>query len=223
MNYETDGWAAAESFMPIQPQKDIDMGKNNKSHAMRLLESARYFKRVSALMQGIRGKRVVIALPGEGKEDAEDRSIRDFGMVRVYLYAVIVELSIKAIWSFENQGQEPKHHHDVSALFRQLNKETRDRIKDLYIAVCSAYHNAVFAGMHQHGKDSMQVEMAMLEEALTWNKTAVKDYKYDFELDGRTVPCGAMWDGETVWFGAALPDFSHDLLDFAGKLTSADH
>ena len=83
MNYETDGWTAEENFMPIQPQKELDMGKSNKSHAMRLLESARYFKRASALMQGIGGKRVAIALPGEGKEDAEDWSMRDFGMVRV--------------------------------------------------------------------------------------------------------------------------------------------
>ena len=75
--------------------------------------------------------------------------------------------------------------------------------------------------MEQHGWGKIQVEMATLEEALTWNKTAIKDYKYDVRLDGRAVPCGLIWGGESPYTTTAFPNFSRNLLDFASERISA--
>ena len=150
-------------------------------------------------MAGAGGKKVALGLQGETQKEAESRSMFDFSMVRVYIYAVIVELSIKAVWLSEDQGREPRYSHDVAEFFSELQLETQKRIKKIYIAACSAYNSTMSTVINQRGRESMQVEMATLEEALAWNATAIKDYKYDLKPDGRTVPCGVMWGGERVY------------------------
>ena len=53
-------------------------------------------------------------------------------MVSVYLYAVIVELSIKAVWLFEDQGRKLGTDHNVARFFSELRPETKTRIREIY-------------------------------------------------------------------------------------------
>ena len=55
--------------------------------------------------------------------------------------------------------------------------------------------------------------MASLEEALQWNADAMIRLKYDLTPRGKTVPSGAMWDGETIWI---LPN--NEMLNFGLQL-----
>ena len=60
------------------------------------------------------GPGIVVGLPGESREEAESNSIHDFGMTSIFLYALIVELMIKGLWSYENRGAEPEHNNTTS-------------------------------------------------------------------------------------------------------------
>ena len=44
------------------------------------------------------------------------------------------------------------------------------------------------------------VRFATFKEALENNADTVRDFKYDFELKGKTVAFGGVvWDGKTIW------------------------
>ena len=69
-------------------------------------------------MAGDGNQRVGLLLPGETRgQEAENRCMLDFNMVCVYLYTIIIELSIKALWLLENRGQELRKSHDVTGFF----------------------------------------------------------------------------------------------------------
>ena len=56
------------------------------------------------------------------------------------------------------------------------------------------------------------MKAATLNEALQWNKKAVKNMKYEMELSGRIVPNGMLWkDQQTVWVANKLPNFALEL------------
>ncbi len=160
---------------------------------------------------------IAIQRPGESREDAEDRSRLDFGMTSIVLYALIVELTIKGIWSYENRDAEPEHTHHIANIFNKLQHGTQTQIKRIYESACERYALVLSEGRRQLGKERFQVEMASLEEALQWNANAMIHFKYDLTPRGKTVPAGAMWDGETIWIlpKDKVPNFGLQLVEWA--------
>ena len=79
---------------------------------------------------------IVLQRPGESREEAEDRSSFDFRMISIVLYALIVELTIKGLWSYENGRAEPEHTHHITNIFNRLQRGTQTEIKRIYESVC---------------------------------------------------------------------------------------
>ena len=174
---------------------------------------------VGRSLRGLRATHpgIVVARPGESREEAENGSGLDFGVTSVFLYALIVELTIKGLWSYENRGAEAEYTHHIEKIFRELQTGTRAQIDAIYESNRKHYTRIVSEGKQQLGEESIQVEMASIEEALQWNAKAMVHLKYDLLPRGKTVPAGAMWDGETIWFGSevVMPNFALQLVDWA--------
>ena len=162
-------------------------------------------------------RRLVVQRPGESMEDAKDKSGLDYAMTGIFLYAMIVELTIKGLWSYENNGVEPERTHHIVNIFGDLRPETKTRIKALYESICKDYVEAISKGKQQLGKEGIQVEMASLDEAFEWNANAMVHLKYDLIPHGKTVPTVAMWDSKTIWTfpGDTIPNFGSQLLSWA--------
>ena len=198
-----------------------------ETHVTRLINSARRFRRVSELLAGSKGRPVAIQQLEENLEESEHFSRIAYAIVRSYLYAIIVELSIKAIWSFEKEGNEPEYTHDIIKLFRQLKRETQIRIEEIYGTLQIQYNYYLSHMKEHHGKEDFfkHVKIATtVEEAFEWNKVAITEHKYDLIIDGRTVPCGSLYGltGKQVIIlpTPKLSDFSYDLLDFVERQTN---
>ncbi len=142
---------------------------------------------------------IAVQRPGESREEAEDRSRLDLGMTSIVLYALIVELTIKGLWSYENGRAEPEHTHHIANIFSRLQRGTQTQIKRIYESACERYALVQSEGRQQLRQERFKVEMASLEEVLQWNANAMIHLKYDLTPRGKTVPAGAMWDGETIW------------------------
>ena len=151
-----------------------------------------------------------------GKRQRTDQG-SDFGMISIVLYALIVELTIKGLWSYENGRAEPEHTHHIANIFNRLQRGTQTQIKRIYESACERYALVQSEGRQQLGKERFQVEMASLEEALQWNANAMIHLKYDLTPRGKTVPAGAMWDGETIWIlpQDKMPNFGLQLVEWA--------
>ena len=163
------------------------------------------------------GPSIVIARPGESQEEAENSSRLDFGVTGIFLYALIVELTIKGLWSYENRGAEPERTHHIVNIFSKLNRGTRTQIETIYESNRKHYTRVVSEGKRQVGEERIQVVMASLLEALQWNANAMVHLKYDLIPSGKTVPAGAMWDGETIWIDTEdnMPNFGLQLAEWA--------
>ena len=150
------------------------------------------------------------------KKNAIDRQISGAALTRVVLYPIVVELVVKHIWE-QQQGKTAEHHHDVHRLFKVLRPDTRCHIESLYYECCVAYKNAIQVGKRQHGSDVVAVEMANLEEALHWNKDAVKNFKYEMTLRGHSVPTGIFWKPEHHFWVVrnTFPNFAIELTRWA--------
>ena len=74
----------------------------------------------------------MVARHGENREEAEDNSSFDFAVTGIFLYALVVELTIKGLWSYENRGAEPRHMHHVANVFRELQGATQMQIETIY-------------------------------------------------------------------------------------------
>ena len=143
--------------------------------------------------------RIAVGLPGESREDAKSNSQFDCAMISIFLYALIVELTIKGLWSYENCGAEPEHTHHIANIFSKLKHDTQTQIETIYESSCECYTPVLSEGEQRLGKEGIQVEMASLSEALQWNADAMVHFKYDLTPRGKTVPAGAMWGGDTIW------------------------
>ena len=178
-------------------------------------------RQVGRSLRGLRATRpgIVVARSGESREEAENGSRLDFGVTGIFLYALIVELTIKGLWSYENHGAEAKHTHHIENIFSELQGGTRAQIEAIYEGNRKHYTRILSEGKRQLGEGGIQVEMASLVEALQWNAKAMVHLKYDLVPRGKTVPAGAMWDGETIWLGSEvdMPNFGLQLVDWAAE------
>ena len=152
------------------------------------------------------------------EQDAVDRQRLGAALTRVVLYPIVVELVVKHIWE-QQQGRTAKRHHDVHRLFKELRPDTQRHIESLYDECCVAYKNAIQAGTRQHDSDAVAVETANLEEALHWNKDAMKNFKYEMTLRGRSVPTGIFWKPEHHFWvvPSTFPNFAIELTRWAAR------
>ena len=168
--------------------------KNKRS----MIDKARQVERSLRFLRNM-GPKIAVSLTGESREEAESNSKIDFEMTSIFLYALIVELTIKGLWSYENRGAEPDHTHDIEYIFSKLKHDTQTQIETIHEISCQHCARVVSEGKRQLGEESCQVEMASLVEALQWNKNAMVHLKYDLTPSGKTIPVGPMWDGITIW------------------------
>ena len=62
----------------------------------------------------------------------------------------------------------------------------------------------------------MTVDMANLEDALRWNKMAVKNFKYEITPCGKSVPTGIIWKSKRYWVvHGTFPNFAIKLTRWA--------
>ena len=177
----------------------------------------------SLLILGMEGLRPVGAVPvspaavrdAGSVNAAAERQVLGAALTSAVLYAVVVELVMKHIWEQEHR-KTAAYHHDVHGLFQALRPQTQRDIEALYNDCCVKYEAAVQAGQQQHGPGAVAVDMASLEEALQWNKGAVKDLKYEMTPRGRSVPTGLIWSAETLWVvPSTFPNFAIELTRWA--------
>ena len=188
------------------------------------------------LIRGMEGLSLggAVSVPPKAIEDAGtveaalSLQVRDNALTRVVLYAIVVELVVKHVWKQEH-GTTADHTHNVHKLFKQLRPETRSEIEDLYDECClpykdwirGVYQNAIQAGKLKDGP--VAVDVASLEEALRWNKCAMRDLKYTMKPDGPSVPAGVGWHGDSLVVpGNRLPNFAVELTHWAGRQGSTD-
>ena len=167
--------------------------KNEKN----MIDTAYRVGRSLGLLQKIK-KEIVVQQHEESLESAKDNSIIDFAMTSIFLYALIVELTIKGLWSYENCGKEHQHTHNIANIYSKLEHSTQTQIKIIYDSSCKYYTQVISKGEQQLGGKNIQVEMASLVEALEWNEEAMVNFKYDLTPRGKTIPAGVIWDCETI-------------------------
>ena len=176
-------------------------------------------------MEGLRPGRLVpvsqAAIRDAGSVNAaRDRQRLGAALTSAVLYAVVVELVVKHIWEQEH-GKTAEYRHDVHQLFQALSLRTQRDVEALYNNCCVKYKAAVQAGKQQLGAGAVAVDMASLEEALRWNKDAVKDLKYEMTPRGRSVPTGIFWNSETLWVvPSTFPNFAIELTRWAAHRSS---
>ena len=148
---------------------------------------------------------------------ALDRQRIGTALTSAVLYAVVVELAVKHIWE-EEHGKTAGHTHDVRRLFQAVSSQTRREVEALYNSCCVGYAAAIEAGKRKHGPEAVAVDMADLDEALQWNKDAVKNLKYEMTPRGRSVPTGLFWDSDRVWVvPSTFPNFAIELVRWAAR------
>ena len=147
---------------------------------------------------------------------AKDRQMIGNALSAVILYSIVVELVIKHIWEVEHK-RSAEHTHNVLGLFKDLDSATQGEITRIYDECCPAYEEAVRVGVQQLGDASIQVEIANINEALEWNESAMKNFKYDLTPQGKSVPNGLFWSSDTIWkVPDRFPNFAVKLTRWAG-------
>ena len=147
-----------------------------------------------------------------------DRQRLGNALTAVALYCIVVELVIKHLWEVKH-ARTAKCTHNVLGLFDELDSATRDEIERIYGRCCSVYADAVRDGVQQLGAAAVQVEIANIREALEWNQSAMRDFKYDMTPDGKSVPSGVLWNSKTLWvLPSGVPNFAVSLTRWALSL-----
>ena len=173
-------------------------------------------------MEGLRAGRGVpvsqAAVEDAGAvSDAVDQQRLGAALTCAVLYAIVVELVVKHLWE-QKHAQIAEYRHDVYRLFQQLEPKTQRDVLALYDKCCRAYKKAIQTGKQQHGSETVAVDMANFEEALQWNKHAMRDLKYEMIPSGRSVPAGIFWNsnGSEFWvLPSTFPNFAIELTRWA--------
>ena len=164
------------------------------------------------------------------QEEAESKKVDTLyrrKMTAHFLYAMIFELCIKVIWEIEH-NKTPKPNHDILSRYRELSKDSRQAISDLYdTQVGNTKHiiSRLNSGItDEHGYIvNVSVKLQSLEDALTSNQETVKNFKYDGRLDEKSsVLCSVMLNDNEM-LPLQEPEmivFPELLLDYAISLNS---
>ena len=121
-------------------------------------------------------------------------------MVCHFLYALVFENLIKAIWELDKRTV-CKNTHVINALYHELSKRSQSEIKDLFdehLARLVEWEATDRAG--EKKKLGEVVPFQSLEEFLGANAEIVRDFKYDIKLKGKCSAMGSLiWNSETIW------------------------
>ena len=193
---------------------NVDSDLNRKiSMAKSFLDSSQLLERTT--------NQIIAGSREEAESKADDTRYRR-KMTAHFLYAVVFELCIKIIWEIEH-NKTPKPNHDILSRYRELSKDTRQAISDLYDTQVRNTKHIISQANSGGNVVNLCIELQSLEDALTSNQETIKNFKYDGKLDKKSsVLCSIMWDENEIY---VLPKpeiviFPQLLLDYAISLNS---
>ena len=144
-------------------------------------------------------------------------------MVVHYLYSIVIEISIKAIWEIEHQ-QPPVHSHDILARYNELSPKSRHAIMDMYNEQISQTKKALSQYIDNGKTMDTILDFKSLEETLQSNEEIIKNFKYDARHSGKSSGLGSyMWKDNQIYLLSAsgVTIFPQLLLDYAVSLMPA--
>ena len=173
-------------------------------------------------------ERTLNQVVAKSQEEAESK-VEDTRYTRKmtahFLYAVVFELCIKIIWEIEHNAS-PKPNHDILSRYRELSKESRQAISDMYDTQVKNTENTIShsnSGVRDNKGDvvNLCIQLQSLQDALKSNPQTMKDFKYEGRLTGKSSAFGSiMWSTDRVYI---LPNpefivFPEQLLTYAISL-----
>ena len=191
--------------MAMKQSPSADQSSENsedKRHSVRFYEAALLFSKVSSY--GIKQSEKNLS---ETKNCEIVKELYDSYRVKAYLFTLITENLIKALWAFENSEEKPRHTHKILELWRELPVKLKKEVKEVYFR-------------YKIWKEKYEKEMATFEETLEWNSKTIKEGKYDLPIspnfNRKSIPCGIKYtsNGGLTGNSAGFPDFSRELLLF---------
>ena len=161
----------------------------------------------------------------EAESKAEDARYRRKMTVH-FLYAIVFELCIKIIWEIEH-NKPAKPNHDILSQYRELSKESRKAISEMYDNQVKITENIISrsnSGVKDNYGDTVNlcVELQSLQDALISNPQTMRDFKYDGRFTGKSSAFGSiMWSKDRKYI---LPNpnfivFPEHLLTYAISLS----
>ena len=200
--------------MVMKQSPSADQSSENsedKRHSVRFYEAALLFSKVASY--GIKQSEKNLS---ETKNYETVKELYDSYRVKAYLFTLITENLIKALWAFENSEEKPRHTHKILELWRELPQNLKEKIKEVY-SECKIWTT------------ENEKEMATFEETLEWNSETIRDGKYDLSsspnFNGKSIPCGIKYtktgDG-LIGNAAGVPDFSQRLLEFVKNYINSE-
>ena len=126
------------------------------------------------------------------RENAEARladNILRRKTVTHFLYAMVIEISIKVIWEIE-KGETPKYNHDIWSRYTELSPDSQQKIANMYNTQVANINTIVSQcnGEKDRGGRIVNItlDLQSLEDALKSNRQTVRDFKYDGKFDGKS-------------------------------------
>ena len=165
----------------------------------------------------------------DSQEDAEARLAENTlrrKTVTHFLYAMVIEISIKVIWEIE-KGNTPEYNHDIWSRYTELSLDSRYKISDLYETQVANINTIVTRCNRQKDNGgrivNITLDLQSLEDALKANEQTVINFKYDGKFEGKSSAlCSVMRTDSLIY---ALPRsianaiiFPRQLLDYVISL-----
>ena len=160
-----------------------------------------------------------VSQPG-GTQAAIDPQRLGRGLTRVVLSAVVVELVVKHAWEVARSKTAP-HTHNIICLCNELPSDVQRLIRSLYDACLPRYSEAI--QVLRSKVPAVDVPLASFDEALKWNRCAMRDLKYEMAPSGKAVPYGVFWGSGTIWVPShdvPLPNYAVELFHWAANFYS---
>ena len=169
----------------------------------------------------------IFAKSQEEAESKADDTRYTRKMTAHFLYAIVFELCIKIIWEIEH-NEPPKTNHDILSRYRELSKESRQAISDMYDNQVKITQNIISRSnsgvTDNYGETvSLCIELQSLEDTLKSNPETMRDFKYDGKLTQKSSAFGSiMWskDRKYILSDPNFIVFPEQLLTYAISLNT---
>ena len=189
------------------------------------IKMAKTFLESVQLLEGTLNQ--IFAKSQEEAESKADDTRYTRKMTAHFLYAIVFELCIKIIWEIEH-NEPPKPNHDILSRYRELSKESRQAISDMYDNQVKFTQNIISRSnsgvTDNYGETvSLCIELQSLEDTLKSNPETMRDFKYDGKLTQKSSAFGSiMWSKDRKYL---LSDpnfivFPEQLLTYAISLNT---
>jgi HEPN domain-containing protein len=144
-----------------------------------------------------------------------------------FLYATVIELSIKVIWTSEKNKVAPRRH-DILSLYEDLSDEQQQEIRKIYDR---QVFNTEYLISQSNGQiDSLgkivdiRPTLQLLEDMLKSNQQTMTGFKYDSQFNGKSSALSSiMWYENEIFLlpTPKLTIFPKFLLEYAISLKDA--